>query len=57
MSREAENPNHNDTVLEPPDSDYRFSAKVSKVIKELMFFSCKCPCQWIKHDEHYQKSW
>ncbi|XP_013138859.1 PREDICTED: cell division cycle and apoptosis regulator protein 1-like [Papilio polytes] len=28
MSREAENPNHNDTVLEPPDSDYRFSAKV-----------------------------
>lgn len=28
MSKEIENPNKNDTVLEPPDADYRFSAKV-----------------------------
>ncbi|KPI91379.1 Cell division cycle and apoptosis regulator protein 1 [Papilio xuthus] len=28
MSKEAENPNHNDSILEPPDADYRFSAKV-----------------------------
>ncbi|KAI5644392.1 DBC1 domain-containing protein [Phthorimaea operculella] len=28
MSKEVENPNPNDSVLEPPDSDYRFSAKV-----------------------------
>ncbi|XP_068631122.1 cell division cycle and apoptosis regulator protein 1-like [Battus philenor] len=28
MSREVENPNENDSVLEPPDADYRFSAKV-----------------------------
>lgn len=30
MSREVENPNDNDSVLEPPDADYRFSAKVDK---------------------------
>lgn len=28
MSREAESPSPNDSVLEPPDADYRFSAKV-----------------------------
>ncbi|XP_028178137.1 cell division cycle and apoptosis regulator protein 1-like [Ostrinia furnacalis] len=28
MSREIDNPNPNDSVLEPPDADYRFSAKV-----------------------------
>ncbi|XP_075971593.1 cell division cycle and apoptosis regulator protein 1-like [Anticarsia gemmatalis] len=28
MSKEIENPNANDAVLEPPDADYRFSAKV-----------------------------
>ncbi|XP_026322034.1 cell division cycle and apoptosis regulator protein 1-like isoform X2 [Hyposmocoma kahamanoa] len=28
MSREIENPNANDAVLEPPDADYKFSAKV-----------------------------
>ncbi|CAB3238909.1 unnamed protein product [Arctia plantaginis] len=28
MSKELENPNTNDAVLEPPDADYRFSAKV-----------------------------
>lgn len=28
MSKEVENPNTSDAVLEPPDADYRFSAKV-----------------------------
>lgn len=28
MSKELESPNTNDAVLEPPDADYRFSAKV-----------------------------
>ncbi|KAL0832692.1 hypothetical protein ABMA28_000878 [Loxostege sticticalis] len=28
MSRDIESPNPNDAVLEPPDADYRFSAKV-----------------------------
>lgn len=32
MSREIENPNSNDAVLEPPDADYKFSAKVNKLI-------------------------
>lgn len=28
MSREIENPHASDAVLEPPDADYKFSAKV-----------------------------
>lgn len=33
MSRDIESPNPNDAVLEPPDADYRFSAKVKLYFK------------------------
>lgn len=31
MSKEAPDPSPNDAVLEPPDADYRFSAKVKGI--------------------------
>lgn len=33
MYKEIENPVANDAVLEPPDADYRFSAKVNTIMK------------------------
>ncbi|GBP37980.1 Cell division cycle and apoptosis regulator protein 1 [Eumeta japonica] len=43
MSRDVENPLPNDTVLEPPDADYKFSAKVMLIsLPTLETFYQKC---------------
>lgn len=39
MNKEIDNPVDNDAILEPPDADYRFSAKVSFY---LIFRCLKC---------------
>lgn len=40
MSKDVENPYGNDAVLEPPDADYRFSAKVISFKSMLILFLC-----------------
>lgn len=40
MAKEIENPIANSAVLEPPDSDYRYSAKVSYLDEYKIQFNC-----------------
>ena len=37
MNKDIPNPNPNDAALEPPDADYRFSAKVSVKLKSCVY--------------------